>query len=91
MYIVVGYDTPDDKRRLRMAKILLDYGYRVQKSVFEIEAPPKLIDEMIERLKKTVDPQEDSVRIYHICTKCIESADFLGNATLTNTEEVFVL
>ncbi len=91
MYVVVAYDTPDDKRRLKFAKILLDYGYRVQKSVFEIEAPQKLISEMEKRLKKVVDQNDDSLRIYHICQRCIAGSDFLGNAQLTNTEEVFVI
>ena len=37
-WIVVSYDVPDDRRRTRLADRLLDFGVRVQYSVFE--APP---------------------------------------------------
>jgi len=35
MLYVISYDIPDDERRLKVAKILLDFGRRVQYSVFE--------------------------------------------------------
>ncbi|MBW1990880.1 MAG: CRISPR-associated endonuclease Cas2, partial [Deltaproteobacteria bacterium] len=37
MFWVVSYDIVDDRRRLRLAKLLTDYGHRVQKSVFECD------------------------------------------------------
>lgn len=37
MLYTISYDIPDDKRRLKIAKILLDYGPRVQYSVFEAQ------------------------------------------------------
>ena len=36
MFVVVAYDIPDDRRRTRVAKVLEDYGDRVQYSVFEM-------------------------------------------------------
>jgi CRISPR-associated protein Cas2 len=35
MFYLVSYDIPDDRRRTRLAKLLKDYGGRVQYSVFE--------------------------------------------------------
>ncbi|MEW6376162.1 MAG: CRISPR-associated endonuclease Cas2, partial [Thermodesulfobacteriota bacterium] len=35
MFYVVSYDIPDDQRRIKIAKILEDFGDRVQYSVFE--------------------------------------------------------
>ena len=91
MFVVAAYDTPNDRRRLRFAKILLDYGYRVQKSVFEAEAPREVIQEMIQRLDKVVDQREDSIRIYHVCQRCLQQVNFIGQAELTNQETVFIV
>lgn len=45
MRFLVCYDIADDRRRDRMAKALLDYGARIQESVFLAE----LDDELAER------------------------------------------
>lgn len=37
---VVAYDVTDDARRVRLAKLLLRYGRRVQASVFEVWLDP---------------------------------------------------
>ena len=91
MFVVAAYDTPDDKRRGRFAKILLDYGYRVQRSVFEIEADNNMIREMIDRLQSVIDNENDSLRIYHICNRCLDEVDIIGQGSLTNQETVFIV
>jgi CRISPR-associated protein Cas2 len=35
MFYVVSYDIPEDRKRDRVSKTLLDFGARVQYSVFE--------------------------------------------------------
>ncbi len=37
MFLTISYDITDDLRRQRLAKVLSNFGYRVQKSVFELE------------------------------------------------------
>jgi CRISPR-associated protein Cas2 len=37
---VIAYDTPSDKRRRKMAKVLEGYGARLQRSVFECRLQP---------------------------------------------------
>lgn len=91
MFLVVCYDCSDDKRRLKLAKILLDYGYRVQYSVFEADLSSKLLDEMISRIESVIDFKQDSVRIYHICSGCLKQTELRGNAELTNQETVFIV
>ena len=46
MFLAVAYDCSNDKRRNRVAKILLDYGYRVQYSVFEVELDERRFKEL---------------------------------------------
>lgn len=71
MYVLVTYDvstkTPQGKRRLsRVAKICLDYGQRVQNSVFEMKVDPAQWTECKDRLTQKIDPAEDSLRFYYL-------------------------
>jgi CRISPR-associated protein Cas2 len=47
---VASYDITDDNRRVQIARILLDYGCRVQKSVFEVWLTVKQLDALKHRL-----------------------------------------
>lgn len=91
MFLVIGYDCTDNKRRLKIAKILLDYGDRVQYSVFEAQMNQTLIQEMMDRLNKVINPQEDSVRIYHICQSCLKQVRLQGGGKLTQQETFFIV
>ncbi len=71
MYVLVTYDvstkSPEGQRRLRhVAKACLDFGQRVQNSVFEMEVDPAQWTLCKERLLKIMDPAEDSVRFYFL-------------------------
>ncbi len=71
MYVLVTYDvsTVDVKgrRRLRqVAKACLDYGQRVQNSVFELKVDPSLWAACRLRLLDLIDPQADSLRFYFL-------------------------
>lgn len=43
MLYIVFYDILDNRRRLGLAKLLEDFGKRVQHSVFELELSPELL------------------------------------------------
>lgn len=71
MYVLVTYDiatkTPEGRRRLRhAAKTCLDFGQRVQNSVFEMKVDPAKWTECKSRLMSVVDPVEDSIRFYYL-------------------------
>jgi len=91
MFLVAAYDTPDDRRRVRLARVMLDYGYRVQKSVYEMDLPAELVREMLRRLTEIIDLDQDSLRIYHICSRCLGQIELMGQAELTNQETVFIV
>lgn len=90
MFYIVSYDIPDDKKRNRLAKIMLDFGARVQYSVFECNMDDKLLDTMLKRVVKIVS-DEDSVRIYALCGKCLGTVKILGRGNLTKDEDVYIL
>ncbi len=71
MYILVTYDvstvTPAGKSRLRkVAKTCLDYGQRVQASVFECLVNPAQLVEFRSKLLEIMNTDTDSIRIYHL-------------------------
>ncbi len=90
MFYIVSYDIPDDKKRDRVAKTLLDFGTRVQYSVFECILDGKLLEKMTAKLSKMIS-DEDSVRIYALCAKCEGVAKVLGKGEVTKDENVFIL
>jgi len=66
----VRTDTPGGARRLRrVAKICLDYGQRVQYSVFECLVDPAQWAVMRQELLDEIDLNEDSLRFYFLGAK----------------------
>lgn len=91
MRYIISYDIPDDKRRLKIAKILLDYGPRVQYSVFEVQADAKALDRLRHRITAEVAPAEDSVRIYPICAACEGRIEIIGQGIVPQDPEFIII
>lgn len=71
MYVLVTYDvsTRDKagrKRLRRIAKICLDYGQRVQNSVFELLVDPAQWAECKGKLVNEFNSEQDSLRFYFL-------------------------
>lgn len=69
MLVLITYDvrtdTPGGQKRLRrIAKDCLDFGQRVQYSVFECEVDPAQWTSLKSRLLKEYNEKEDSLRFY---------------------------
>lgn len=69
MLITYDVDTRDaaGRRRLRrVGRACLDFGQRVQNSVFECEVTPAQWTALRARLMDLVDPERDSLRFYRL-------------------------
>lgn len=71
MLVLVTYDistgTSAGQRRLRqVAKNCLNYGQRVQNSVFECWLSHENLVQFRQRLLNEINPQEDSLRFYFL-------------------------
>lgn len=71
MMVLVSYDvsTVDKAGRARLrraAKACLDYGQRVQNSVFECDIDPAQWAVLKERLIELIDEKQDSLRFYYL-------------------------
>lgn len=91
MRYLVCYDIADDNRRQHISELLLDYGKRVQESVFEclIEAP--LADRMEERLQEAIDAESDSVFVFPLCDACLARAMNLGLARQASDPDCYIV
>jgi len=90
MFYIVSYDIPDDKRRIKVAKTLLDFGTRVQYSVFECIMDAPLLEKMKLKLNRIIS-EEDSVRIYALCAKCESVVKVFGRGERTKGKDVYIL
>ena len=64
---VVCFDITDDKHRLKLAKLLLRYGDRVQLSVFEITLKDEAaFSQLRQRCLKYVEEPDDKLFFYAI-------------------------
>ena len=64
-YVSIIYDIVDNAKRVRLAKFLQGYGFRVQKSAFEALISFSLYNKLLREIGVYVD-EEDSIRIYKI-------------------------
>jgi len=65
---LIIYDICDDKRLSNVAKVLKNYGVRVQKSVFELEAGENIVKTIRSKIN-TIIENEDFVVYFNICER----------------------
>lgn len=96
MYILVTYDvdTTDKsgQRRLRrVAKACLDYGQRVQNSVFECELTEVQFCILKERINEIIDHSLDSVRFYHLNRSENRRVEVMGIETAFDVNDAIII
>ena len=96
MYILVAYDvdTTDKagQRRLRrVAKACLDYGQRVQNSVFECELTEVQFCVLKDRIKEIIDHLLDSIRFYHLNRNENRRVEVMGVETSFDVNDALVI
>ncbi len=87
MFYVVCFDIVDDRIRYRAVKILKQFGYRVQKSVFECpDLTEKQFIRLKTRLEACIDVTQDSVRYYYLSKDCLWRTECSGIGELPHVE-----
>ena len=79
LFVAVAYDVADDRRRAEVARILADFGTRVQRSVFECSLSATEAAALEARLRRTIRPPLDLLRIYRLCTTCRDRVEGVPN------------
>lgn len=84
--VLVTYDvnteTAKGRKRLRhVAKLCVDYGQRVQNSVFECLVAPAEFVEIKSKLIDIIDPDSDSIRFYFLGKNWQNRVETIGRDT----------
>ena len=96
MLVVVSYDVstkdPKGARRLRrVAKTCIDYGQRVQNSVFECVLDFDHWPKLKLRLLSEIDPDQDSIRFYYLGSNFQRRVEHHGTKAIVDLEAPLVL
>lgn len=78
MNMIVAYDIANPRRLLKVAKIMKDYGLRVQKSIFEVEVTEVRFREMKMRAEAIIHPLVDGVKYFPLCDRCADTVECIG-------------
>jgi len=95
MMVLITYDvnteTAAGKKRLRdVARQCVNYGQRVQHSVFECLVDPAQFTELRHRLEKIADPETDSIRYYFLGSNWKRRVEHYGRKTAYDPEGVLM-
>lgn len=96
MYILITYDvettSKEGARRLRcVAKACMDYGQRVQNSVFECEVTEVQYCLLKERIKSFIDMSLDSIRFYILSKKENKRVEVMGVETAYKINDALII
>ncbi len=86
MVVLITYDvetsSKDGQRRLRrVAKQCVNYGQRVQNSVFECSLDPGQFAELRFKLIEIIDKETDSIRFYFLGNNWKRRIEYIGKIT----------
>lgn len=96
MMVIISYDvstkTPAGATRLRkIAEACLDYGVRVQNSVFECNVDPAQWEVLKHRLLKIYNADEDSLRFYFLGSHWQRRIEHYGGKKIVDIDEPLIL
>lgn len=87
LYLVIAYDTPDDRRRARLAKLLKAFGERRQYSVFEARLTQEQWAQLKGKLEALVNKEEDVLAVYFLPPEAVGRTWRIGHEGLKHLED----
>lgn len=96
MLVLVSYDvaitTPGGKKRLRqVAKTCVNYGQRVQFSVFECVVDPAQWVAMKAQLERIIEKETDSLRYYYLGSNWKHKVEHIGAKAATDLDDALIV
>ena len=96
MLVLITYDVNTEdaagRKRLRqIAKQCVNYGQRVQNSVFECLLDAAQCRSLQAKLCKIMDPEKDSLRFYYLGTRYENKIEHFGVMVSYDPEDVLIV
>lgn len=96
MMVLITYDvnTTSDagkKRLRRVAKQCVNYGQRVQNSVFECLLDPAQFAMLRNRLEEIIDTEKDSLRYYFLGSNWKKRVEHVGTKNVVDPEGTMIV
>lgn len=96
MLVLITYDvnteTEAGRKRLRhVAKQCVNYGQRVQNSVFECVMDAAKCREVKNKLEKIIDKDKDSLRFYYLGNNYQNKVEHIGSKESYNVEGTLII
>ena len=88
---MIAYDIVQDRRRIRVMKLLKGYGFHAQKSVFECYLDENQLRRLLQQLERLIDPDMDSIRVYPLPLEGVSRVRLLGRGELPELQGVQVV
>jgi CRISPR-associated protein Cas2 len=87
LYIVVAYDTPSDRRRAGLARLLKGFGERRQFSLFECRLRREQWATLKGKLERLVVVGEDRLAVYFLSPEALGRTLRVGNEPIKPLDE----
>ncbi len=91
MFFLISYDIEEDKKRNKIAKLLEDYGKRVQYSVFECLIDLEQLKYIKKKAEEIIDKEKDSLRIYRLCENCQKLIEIIGEGEVSKDLDFYII
>jgi CRISPR-associated protein Cas2 len=94
--VLITYDvntsTPEGQKRLRqVAKQCVNYGQRVQKSVFECLLDPAQFASLKNKLNNIIDTSQDNIRFYFLGNNWKRRVELIGHEETYDPEGILLI
>ena len=90
-YDVSSVDAAGRKRHRKVAKECVNYGQRVQNSVFEVDVDYGTFLKLKDRLMKIIDEEQDSLRFYYLGNNWKRRVEHIGAKETYDPEGSLIL
>ena len=90
-YDVSTVDAAGRNRLRKVAKECVNYGQRVQKSVFEVDVDYGTFLKLKDRLMKIIDEEQDSLRFYYLGNNWKRRVEHIGAKETYDPEGSLIL
>ena len=90
-YDVSTVDAAGRKRLRKVAKECVNYGQRVQNSVFEVDVDYGTFLKLKDRLMKIIDEEQDSLRFYYLGNNWKRRVEHIGAKDTYDPEGSLIL